>query len=283
VAEAVQRLRAWNFTTPTGIPEGFDASDVDGQRFAPTPQEIGHSVAATLYSVWRGQCVRNTLDAPLVSYGLPTVDDLHALPALRNLLDQFPAQGGIGASGVNFFNVPGVASAADRRDIILLTSLAEALDRLAGAPFAPAFANSANLDDYRWGKLHRIVLNHTLGGPFNIPPAGGAFPPPLPWLEGIPMDGGLGSVDAAIHNLRANDANGFMFTHGAVFRMVTTGGPGLMRGVSSVPGGVSGVLGSPHYADLLPGWLTNEAFPLWTQPNEVRQHASSVAKYIPIN
>lgn len=283
VAEAVQRLGAWNFTSPTGIPEGFDASDVDGERFAPTSQEIAHSVAATLYSVWRGQFVRNTLDAPLVPYGLPTVDDLHALPALRNLLDQFPTQGGIGASGVNFFNVPGVASAADRRDILILTSLAEVLDLLAGERFAPAFANSANLDDYRWGKLHRIVLNHTLGGPFNIPPAGGAFPPPLLGLDGIPVDGGLGSVDAAIHDLRANDANGFVSTHGAVFRMVTTGGPGLVRGVSSVPGGVSGVLGSARYADLLLGWLTNEAFPLWTQPGEVRLHASSVTKFIPIH
>ena len=30
VVEAVGRLAAWDFTTPTGIPEGYDASDVDG-------------------------------------------------------------------------------------------------------------------------------------------------------------------------------------------------------------------------------------------------------------
>lgn len=283
VAEAARRLRGWNFTTPTGIPEGFDASDVSGQRLAPTAEEIAASVAATIYSVWRGQFVRNTLDAPLAPFGLPVVDDLHALPALRHLLDQFPTQAGVGASGLNFFNVPGVGSAADRRDIVILKSLADALDRLAGAPFAAAFANSANLEDYRWGKLHRLVLNHTLGGPFNIPPAGGAFPPPLPGLDGIPVDGGLGSVDAAPHLLRADDANGFVSSRGAAFRLVTRGGPGMMRGVSSVPGGVSGVLGSPRYADLLPEWLTNEAFPLWTQPSEVRLHASSVEQFIPKN
>lgn len=283
LAEAVQRLHGWNFTSPTGIPEGFDASDVSGQRFAPTPSEVAHSVAATLYSVWRGQFIRNTLDAPLVPFGLPTVDDFHAAAALRNLLDQFPTQAGIGASGLNFFNVPGVASAEDRRDIIILKSLADGLDRLAGAPFAPVFANSVNLDDYRWGKLHRLVLKHGLGGPLNIPPAGGAFPPPLPGLDGIPTDGGLGSVDSAIHPVRADDANGFMFEDGPVFRLVTTGGLGPMHGVSSVPGGVSGVLGSPHYADLLPDWLTNEAFPLWTQPSEVRMRASSMERFVPVN
>ena len=42
-----------------------------------------------------------------------------------------------------------------------------------------------------------------------------------------------------------------------------------MRAESSLAGGVSGVLGSPHYADLLPGWLANETFPLWTQPEDI--------------
>ena len=32
VAEALARLGAWDFSTPTGIPEGYDGSDVDGAR-----------------------------------------------------------------------------------------------------------------------------------------------------------------------------------------------------------------------------------------------------------
>ena len=31
LAEAMSRLEAWDFSTPTGIPEGYDASDVDGR------------------------------------------------------------------------------------------------------------------------------------------------------------------------------------------------------------------------------------------------------------
>ena len=116
------------------------------------------------------------------------------------------------ASGLNFFEVSGVVSATDRRDIVILRSLAGALELLAGEQFAPAFGYSTNQDDYRWGKLHRIVLRHPLEGPFNIPPAGGGFPSPIAGLEGIPTDGGFHTVDAAHHDLRAEGANEFMYT-----------------------------------------------------------------------
>ena len=40
VVEAVGRLAAWDFTTPTGIPEGYDAADVDGVLGGPTCEEV---------------------------------------------------------------------------------------------------------------------------------------------------------------------------------------------------------------------------------------------------
>src|SRR4029453_6946021 len=49
--EAVARLRAWDFSTPTGLPEGYDSTDVDGSRSTPTQAEIDASVAATIYSL----------------------------------------------------------------------------------------------------------------------------------------------------------------------------------------------------------------------------------------
>ena len=36
IVEAVGRLASWNHTTPTGIPEGYDATDVNGQRGQPS-------------------------------------------------------------------------------------------------------------------------------------------------------------------------------------------------------------------------------------------------------
>src|SRR5439155_8184867 len=251
----------------------FDAND---PAHSPSTQAIASSAAATIYSVWRGQFIRHTLDAPLAPYDLPLVDDDHALPALRHLLENFAANGGVGASGIDFFNVPGVSSGADRRDIVILQSLAEALTKLSGAQFAAAFGHAANLEDYRWGKLHRVVFSHLLGGPFNIPPAFGALPSPLPGLDGIPTDGGYGTVDSAFHNLRAEDANGFMFTRGPAMRFVSEAGPGYVRADSSLPGGVSGVPGSPYYADLLAGWLSNETFPLLFRHNEIQNNAASL-------
>jgi hypothetical protein len=62
-------------------------------------------------------------------------------------------------------------------------------------------------------------------------------------------------------------ANGFMFAIGASERSVHAASRRGMRGVSSLPGGPSGVPGNPFYCSLLPAWLTNETYPL----PEIRQ------------
>ena len=281
IREAVGRLRNWDFTTPTGIPEGYDASDSNGTLFPPTAEETGESVAATIYSMWRSRILANTIDATLVPRGLPRPDIERALTALRNLLDTFSTPQGLGASGLNFFHVPGVTDAGARRDILILKSLADGLDRLASPDFAAAFGGSTNQNDYRWGKLHRIVFDHPLGGPFNVPPAGGAFPQPLANLPGVPVDGGFGVVDASNHDARANSVNGFMFGGGPVQRLVAEMAPGRVKSVNALPGGESGQLGSPFYFNLLPGWLTNDAFPVFFRMDDIARNASSVERFEP--
>ena len=262
IQEAVGRLAAWDFSTPTGITEGWDASDREDQLFPPSAAEVRASVAATIYSVWRGQIIQATVDAAVAPLGLPTPGSGQAVTALVNLLESFPQRQGIGASGVDFF--PGAGTPESQRDTIILACLADALEILAGDPFRPAFGGSTDQDDYRWGRLHRLVLDHPLGPPFSIPPAGGAAPPSLPDLAGIPVDGGFGVVDASSHSARADSAEEFRFGSGPVRRYV--GEPGYQRlsieGRSSLPGGESGVLGSPFYVNLLPEWLANETHPL---------------------
>ena len=101
--------------------------------------------------------------------------------------------------------------------VLVTTGSQQALDLLAGPEFADAYAGSTNIRDYKWGLLHRIVLDHPLGGPFSIPPAGGAFEPTLPPnLRGIPVDGGFGVVDASSHSAWADGVNEFMFGSGPV-------------------------------------------------------------------
>lgn len=270
VAQALNRIRAWDFSTPTGLMEGYDADDSDGDRFPPSELEIENSIAATIYSVWRSRFIANTVDRALLGVGkragieMPRPDSNRTMTALLNLLENFDGKKGFGASGLNFFIVPGVKDAHTRRDIIILQSLVEALKMLAGPDFAEAFGQSSDQTDYRWGRLHRVVFEHPLGAPFSIPPAGGAFAPSFNDLPGVATDGGFLVVDASSHDVRADSSNAFMFDFGPVRRFVGRIGSKqrTRRAETILPGGASGVIGSPFYTNLLPLWLTNETYPI---------------------
>lgn len=284
VAEALGRLTAWDGSTPTGLREGYDAADVDGRLSPPSPVEVRASVAATIYSVWRGRLVVNVIDRHLGD--LPAPPDQRALTALRNLLDRFPARRGVGASGIDFFALPGTAAGSlgpdDRRDLLLLQSLADALELLSGPAFEPAFHGSTRQDDWRWGKLHRIVFAHPMGGAFSVPPGMGELPAPLPGLAGLPVDGGFQTVDSAIHPVRAASADAFMFDHGPSNRLAVELSRGPHERAESVwPGGVSAVPGTSGYLNLLPLWLTNDTVPLLFTEAELLRGASAVEVLAP--
>jgi penicillin amidase len=259
VAEAVHRLARWDFSTPTGIPQGYDAADRDGSLRPPSAREIADSVAATIYAAWRSQAVRGIIDAPLA--GLPVPDGAEAVTALRHLLDTWSTGQGVGASGIDFFAAPGIADRAAARDYRLLAALSAGLDMLAGPSFDAAFHGSTRLADYRWGLLHRLVLSHPLGDPFSVPTAFGQFPAPLAGLRGIPVDGGFETVDAASHDVRGAGSDGFMFGSGPARRFVAGPVHGAMWAESALPGGTSGLPTSPWYLNLLRPYLTDDYYP----------------------
>ena len=155
------------------------------------------------------------------------------------------------------------------------------LGRLAGAAFDPVFGNSTDQMDYLWGKLHRITFAHPLGAPFSIPPAGGDFPPPLGSIPGVPTDGGFGAVDASNHDPRAETSSGFTFTNGPVNRFAAEAERRGVRAESVWPGGTSGVLFSPSYANLLPRWLTNDTIPLLYRNSDLKKSTASEQKFVP--
>jgi penicillin amidase len=290
IIEAAGRLARWDFSTPTGIPEGYDASDINGTLLPPDEAEIAASVAATIYSMWRSQLIRNTIDAVLDPLGLPGPDGRESVKALRNLLDNFDTQAGIGASGINFFDVPGVDDPPTRRDLIILQSLRQALDLLASSALDDAFGGSMNQDDYRWGRLHRLEMPHPLGTPFSIPPAQGAFPPPLADLSGIPIDGGFNVIDQSSHDVRFdanadNPSDEFMVSDliGPTNRYVSS--PGVANGQhearNSLPGGVSGIATSPYYLNLLGAWLTNDDYPVRQSPEAILRDIATWDAFIP--
>jgi penicillin amidase len=267
VAEAINRLKAWDFSTPTGIPEGFDPGDNPAALPAPSAQEIANSVAATIYSVWRGQAITRIIDNTLKTLGLGSYlppGDV-ALADLRYLLDAFPTNDGPGSSGVDFFAFTNAPTPETERDTALLQSLQSALNLLAGDAFAAAFNHSTSQNDYRWGKLHRVVFEHPLGGPFDIPPGGG-FTDLAPDLPGIARSGGFGTIDAAAHDVRAADANSFLFGSGPARRFVGTLQTTGPVAEEVIPGGDDG-----RVPNQLPLWLTNHYHPWIYRPAEVIQ------------
>jgi len=149
MAQALDVLSTWDYSTHTGIAEGWDARDDPNLAVEPDADEIRNSAAATVFALWRSMLVQNTIYATLTAYGLGDYlppSDL-AYSAFKHHLESYPTNGGVGASGINFFSqglVPTIAG-----------SLQMALDTLASDEFAPAFGNSTNVLDYRWGMLHR--------------------------------------------------------------------------------------------------------------------------------
>lgn len=275
VKEAVDRLAAWDFSTPTGIQQGFDPGDNPMALAAPSESEVANSVAATLFAVWRGQAIRSTIDATLSRVGLSSQlpGSTESYVAFKRLLDTYSTQQGKGISGLNFFQATGAPNPNAARDFILLKAMSDSLALLASNEFAPAFANSTNQNDYRWGKLHRIVFDHPLRGPFDIPGQGlYGLTNLAPNLPGVARAGGYEAVDASAHSTRANTLNGFMFGSGPARRFVgemTT----PINAVQAYPGGQSGVLGNPLYISQLPLWLVNAYKPL---PIDKDAHAASV-------
>ncbi len=279
VADAIDALQAWSepcgshdpYSTVTGIAGGWDPGDTPFSPAPPSDCEIDMSVGATVWALTRSYLVRNTVNASLSRVGLSSYlpGSSDAYHALKHHLDTFATQQGIGASGIDFFMVEGAPSREAARDFVLLSALKEGLDRLASDEFAPAFANSTDVRDYRWGKLHRKVFAHPLGAgtPFSIP---GPNPFPFtdvgPGLRGLARAGGYEVVDASGHSSTANTLNGFMFGSGPVRRFVgeMTDPPTLLQ---IAPGGQSGDINSgAAYISQLPRWLVNAYKPLVIDP-----------------
>jgi penicillin G amidase len=286
VDEAVKRIGEWDYSTPTGIPEGFDPGDNPAALGAPSTSEIDKSVAASLFAIWRSYAIRNTVDATLTKVGLASAlpDSSDGYTSFKFLLDNYAQLRGKGLSGLNFFALPTGMTAPtpeDARDYILLKSMQEGLARFASSEFAPAFGGSTTLSDYRWGKLHRITFAHPLGGPFNLPGANPyGFVNYSAALPGVPRAGGFDAVDASSHNTRANTVNGFTYSSGPARRFVGEMTPAI--GASEIiPGGQSAVLGSPLYASQLGRWLTNNYHALPVAISAATAASPVVVEFVP--
>ena len=155
------------------------------------------------------------------------------------------------------------------------------MSQLAGDGFATAYGHSTVQDDYRWGKLNRLVLNHPMSSVFNVPPALGLFASPIPGLSGIPVDGAFDTVDPSTSTLRVSNENSLVIRTFASQRSVAEALPNGVTGRSSLPGGVSGVPGSPSYLNLLEQYLVNGLYDQPFRMSELQGAIAAVKKYEP--
>ena len=276
MAQALDVLSTWDYSAHTGITEGWDAGDDPLYPSPPDSEEMRNSAAATVWAMWRSMLVQNTINATLTAYGLGDYlpPSRLAYNAFKYHLEHYPTNGGVGASGINFFS-QGLAET-------VAGSLQMALERLASDEFAPAFANSTDVMDYAWGKLHRIVFNHTFNeDPFDIP-NGGGFTDLAPDLPGLARQGGYEAVDASSHSATADTLNGFMFGHGPSRRFVGNMSPMGVQAQEAIPGGQSGVYYSPNYSSQLPLWLTNSYHDMALSDAEAAAVAVSTTTFGPV-
>lgn len=105
------------------------------------------------------------------------------------------------------------------------------------------------------------MIDHPLGDAFSLTGDrhDNPFRPPFTNLPGLPVDGGLETVDAASHTSRADTLRDFEFSQGPLRRFVTSLGGGRCT-ESSLPGGAIGDVTSPFFNNLFGRWLTNESF-----------------------
>ncbi len=279
ITDARDRLAAWTYNTPAGF-------DTTGDPGVPSAQELVDSVATTIYNVAVGQLMTKTFDARLAASGIGYRQGTSE--GIRGLLKILGAGAftGVGVSGLNFFDDTTVAlSAAVERDMLLIKSLQAALDLLAGGNFANAFANSLDVDDYLWGRVHYVIFQSFLNGELNNTniPGGGAYsipPQPAPFPPGEPADGARFTVDVANYGLRPTSETGLSFGSGANRRsVVEMGAGGPVQAKNVIPGGTDGVLGRPHYGDQIDLWLGNGYHDTLLATDDVVAAAASRANF----
>lgn len=107
--------------------------------------EAASSVACSIYHVWFSKLRKRFNASALAAVGVAPLRQIYLLVRLLRH-DPFT---GVGASGVDFFPTPAGLSAPDRRDVMLLGALSDALTSMAGSAYAAAFGRSTVQDTYR--------------------------------------------------------------------------------------------------------------------------------------
>ncbi|UCF36644.1 MAG: penicillin acylase family protein, partial [Acidobacteriota bacterium] len=123
-------------------------------------------------------------------------------------------------------------------------------------------------------------FNHSLGGDFNVPAAGG-------WehlseqLQGVGRSGGYETVDASGHSARADSDRRFMFGGGPARRFVAEMNPSGIEAYQIIPGGYGGDSAAAAGTVQLGRWLTNRYRRIPLQLSEIEAQQTAEFTLVP--
>ena len=88
-------------------------------------------------------------------------------------------------------------------------------------------------------------------------------------------------VDASSHNPRADSVNGFMFSSGPSKRFIGEARRSGIHAVQVIPGGASGVPGTPSFGSQVELWATNDHHEAAIEKGDVMRNAVSIQVFGP--
>jgi penicillin amidase len=250
--EALEKLGSWDHTSPTGL-EAFYRQGPPGE------EEIGSSVAASIFHAWLNRLLASTIQAAYQRFGQDPPDVDMQTRAIIFLLEH-PSEA---RTGQRLFDDRTTAGHIEIPDETLLTSLEKSLH------FLGQFFGTEDMDTWRWGTLHqvRFLLGYE---DVSLP----LFPVQGPF----PKSGANFTVDASDFG---SNPSSFDTNVGPNTRFVMELEPGVLRSVNAQPGGQSENPESPHYADLTELWLDYRYEEIYFWLDDVLAHQETSLTFKP--
>ncbi|MCK6527078.1 penicillin acylase family protein [Myxococcota bacterium] len=297
--EARDRLEAW-------AAAGHSAeSGVETFYHQPTAQAVQDAIATAIFNAWWPRFANDVFgDEGLPGVFKPWGLDGRARALLRLIRGSEPGDPE-GLASYNpetgesaFFDVLGTDE-VERLHEVALGSLVDALAFLEGAPSEPGVGGygTGDMEQWLWGLRHVVrfesLLADFLGDDPMYAPIVAQFsitPDLLPLMDslpsgdprrdvtGFPRGGDNLAVDAAN---TGTDETTFDYGSGPVMRMVIALQGEDVRIRNVIPGGQSGIVDSPHFADQASLWLANQALDVPWEEADVASQAQGHEVWTP--
>ena len=231
----LDRLAAWDFSTPTGL----DGSDPVSSSPVADATVKANSVATTIFASFFLHAMDRTFGDELKASGVISDDHVPNQQPFQRVLYEILSAPNAALDG--YFDDVSTTGVVETRDQILLGALADAVTELKGRL-------GDNAGDWLWGRLHTSVFPSVFGllgapsDPFAMAP--------------VANDGADHTIDVS------NYDRSYHSGAGPSMRIVTDVDPAGVLSWQVIPGGEIDLPDSPNLADQLPMWLGDTYVPM---------------------